>query len=323
MLSKFAGIVLISILLVLGIEAGEWKKIETGTLAWLHAIHFQDEKLGWIGGSNGTLLYTNDGGATWRKELAIKGNTVRDIIFLDQLNGWMLCERGQFGRVKNVNRSYLLQTIDGGKSWTEREFNGPTEPMSRLFFDGSVHGYAVGEGGVLIELPDGRTVEKRHSLPVKYLMLDGATNGPAGLVLVGGGGSILRSQDAGRSWNRSVITPDRNYPKLNALSFLDLRRGWAAGGEGTILKTDDGGASWRAESTGIGTDLTDILFYDGENGVAVGENGIILRSKDGGISWSTESAGTRHRLEKLFKAGRKLFAIGFGGTLLTKDVGGH
>ena len=42
-----------------------WQKQTTNSLARLTSIHFTDAQHGWAAGSNGTLLKTGDGGATW------------------------------------------------------------------------------------------------------------------------------------------------------------------------------------------------------------------------------------------------------------------
>ena len=46
----------------------DWVKQDSGTLAWLQSIYFVDDKYGWIVGSNGTLLSTNDGGHGQRRK---------------------------------------------------------------------------------------------------------------------------------------------------------------------------------------------------------------------------------------------------------------
>src|SRR5262245_720395 len=47
-------------------DAGEtWTATPTGQALPLHAIHFVDRKRGWAVGAGGTVLHTDDGGASW------------------------------------------------------------------------------------------------------------------------------------------------------------------------------------------------------------------------------------------------------------------
>ncbi|HEV7844257.1 MAG TPA: YCF48-related protein, partial [Pyrinomonadaceae bacterium] len=43
-----------------------WTQQQSGTMAWLHAVYFLNERRGWVAGSNGALLETTDGGESWQ-----------------------------------------------------------------------------------------------------------------------------------------------------------------------------------------------------------------------------------------------------------------
>src|SRR6185436_11515811 len=45
---------------LLTVTAATWSRQRSGTMAWLHAVHFIDQNHGWVAGSNGTLLETMD-----------------------------------------------------------------------------------------------------------------------------------------------------------------------------------------------------------------------------------------------------------------------
>ncbi|NOT47570.1 MAG: hypothetical protein HOP17_07445 [Acidobacteria bacterium] len=302
------------------VAPAQWRRIETGSLAWFHAVEFINETNGWVGGSNGTLLFTTDGGSTWRKAKFPNTDTIRDIVFLNASAGWMLCERSKFGPETTSNRSYLMRTADGGKSWSEVNFEPSAGPMTKIFFGRKGEGYAVGEGGVMAAFSVGGPTEKRYGLPTRYLILDGVVLNNSRLVLVGGGGSIISSDDKGAKWQAVRFISSRPTSKLNAIAFVDEKRGWAVGNEGTVLSSTDGGTSWLSETTGASSNLLDILFCNAEYGFAVGENGIILNSFNAGRTWKSEASGSKHRLERLANAGNKLFAVGFGGTILVRDI---
>jgi photosystem II stability/assembly factor-like uncharacterized protein len=71
---------------------------------------------------------------------------------------------------------------------------------------------------------------------------------------------------------------------LNAVSFIDSKRGWVAGDGGFLAYTDDGGASWVERPLGIGQALNDIYFVGKEKGFALA-GGSIFETSDGGHSW--------------------------------------
>ena len=61
-------------------------------MAWLRSVFFLDHNRGWAVGSKGTLLRTDDGGQTWQSRGAAINDIVRDIYFIDEKNGWLVCE---------------------------------------------------------------------------------------------------------------------------------------------------------------------------------------------------------------------------------------
>lgn len=309
-------------LLVLSSAAlGQWRRVESGSLAWLHAIVFIDAKTGWIGGSNGTLLATSDGGMTWRKKKFPIAEMIRDIVFLNASEGWALCERSQFAAGQKSNRSFLMHTVDGGNSWSELEFQAATEPRTRIFFDRLGDGYGIGEGGTMTGLPRAGKPEKRFGLPLRYLMLDGVAVNASRLLLVGGGGSIIWTENNGKDWHSAKFDSPGSVPRLNAVAFADEKLGWAVGNDGIILSTSNGGGSWKSEKSDASANLLDVLFCEGGTGFAAGENGIILRSSDSGRTWVSETCGSRHNIERLAKAGDNVIAVGFGGTILVREIG--
>src|SRR5439155_20247876 len=59
--------------------------------------------------------------------------------------------------------------------------------------------------------------------------------------VVGDGGALLRTNDAGEHWTSSATAEP---VALNAVFFLDDgKRGWVVGNDGYIATTDDGGAT--------------------------------------------------------------------------------
>ncbi len=106
----------------------------------------------------------------------------------------------------------------------------------------------------------------------------------ARLVAAGDFGTILLSDDEGRSWRQAQSVPTR--VTLTALDFVDERNGWAVGHGGIVLMTEDAGEHWRLQhSAGNDAVLFSVHFDDLQRGLIVGAFGFALRTTDGGANW--------------------------------------
>ena len=71
---------------------------------------------------------------------------------------------------------------------------------------------------------------------------------------------------------------------LNAVHFVDSRRGWAGGDGGLVLRTEDGGRTWEPQSLGTSDGVNDIYFRDREDGYVLAGNRVFT-TEDGGRAW--------------------------------------
>lgn len=163
------------------------------------------------------------------------------------------------------------------------------------------------------------------------------------LVAVGERGTVLLSDNDGRSWRQAHVPVSVS---LTAVQFVDARRGWATGHLGVVLHSEDGGETWikqldgiqaarlalaAAESSGDQRQLDearrlvedgpdkpflDLYFSDALRGFVVGAYNLILHTEDGGQSWQPWMGrlenpnglhlyGIRARGEHLFIAGER------------------
>ncbi len=296
----------------------EWTKQNSNTLAWLHDVYFTSEKTGWIVGSGGTLLKTVDGGNNWRPEKKPTEDNFKQIHFSDEKTGWILCERSIYNRGSQMS-SYLLKTSDGGANWDKIEFDeGKRERISRVLFNQYGSALAFGEGGAFFTLSQTEEKWKKLPAPVRYLLLNGFFTDNFNGVIVGAGGTILFTEDAGTSWNQANVFGDKTA-KLNSVVFYNQKNGWAVGANGKIFQTLSGGKTWREQTSGTTKNLNDITFLNSSDGFAVGDDGTILTTKTAGNIWKSQVSNAKHKLEKILFVGKKGFAVGFGGTILIYD----
>jgi photosystem II stability/assembly factor-like uncharacterized protein len=309
-------------------SAASWTRQRTSSLAWLHAVYFLDQDHGWAVGSRGTLLSTTDSGKTWRANPQPTEDVIREVYFVDEQNGWLLCERNIYDLKSNdEQRAYLMKTTDGGEHWQRLNMRGANVDarLMRILFSPSGRGWAFGEGGAIYITHDSGSSWLKQQAPTRYLLLGGDFIDENSGWLVGAGATILQTSDGGESWHRGNLlttTPNVTPPvinvRFNAVSFVDVRRGWAVGSDGAIYRSTNGGRSWQAQTSGVTTDLLDVKFLDAAEGWIVGAEGTLLHTSDGGLHWTSERSMTPHALERIFFSDRSHgWAVGFGGTIIS------
>ena len=119
----------------------------------------------------------------------------------------------------------------------------------------------------------------------RMLLLDATNAGPA-IIAVGERGTILRSSDAGHSWQRAAVTASAT---LTAVNFSpDAQHGWVVGHDALILATTDAGQTWQKQWQGenLSDSLLDVLALDAQHVLAVGAYGLFLATEDGGQTWT-------------------------------------
>jgi photosystem II stability/assembly factor-like uncharacterized protein len=104
-------------------------------------------------------------------------------------------------------------------------------------------------------------------------------NAGALALLLAGLSFIARAQ---QSWAATQL--GTKGQDLNAVFFLDSKRGWVAGDGGQVWRTEDGGRSWTRQQIGITDSISDLYFRDKEDGYLLAGSRI-FNTADGGVSW--------------------------------------
>ncbi len=326
-------ILLLFSLVFLSSKAGEeltWSAQSSGLIAKLSGVFFVDRDRGWVVGSNGTLLATEDGGAKWRRQSLPerqKAEALNDLWFFNAERGLLLGEYGMFNRRGDVDRServFLLASNDRGINWTlgelarlpvkQQEFvvtkrpsdgaevlkpgGRPPDPvLTRLAFANDPVGWACGEAGAIQHTKDGgATWQMQHTL-VRKLLYDVAAIDAKQACIVGAGGTVLRTADGGQNWTEQAPGVRAT---LRAVHFTDARQGWAVGSQGTIIATTTGGARWQPQTSNTTQHLNDVFFVSAKEGWVAGDRGLLLHTTDGGATWEDVELTTRANLTRLF-----------------------
>src|SRR5574341_398718 len=105
------------------------------------------------------------------------------------------------------------------------------------------------------------------------------------LWVVGDDGTMLKSNDEGRSW---TAKDSQTNAHLFDITFYG-NKGWIVGTKGTILFSDDFGQSWRAQNSNTSKTFHKVEFIDEHNGWILAVDSLILRTTNGGLSWEKDT----------------------------------
>lgn len=193
------------------------------------------------------------------------------------------------------------------------------------------------------------------------LLLDIARAGRR-LVAVGERGTVLLSDDDGRSWRQARQVPVA--VSLTRVAFPLAMSGWAVGHAGVVLASDDGGETWRRRLDGRGAaaiafeaardalerrdsvanrralreaarlvadgpdkPFLDLRFTTARRGFVVGAHGIMFRTEDGGATWQPWMARLHnpkgYHLNAIAAVEGVLYIVGEHGLVLRSMDGGE
>lgn len=284
----------------------------------LNTVFFLDEKRGWVGGDEGFLSRTDDGGNSWVQQVVETTAAINDIYFRDKEDGFLIAGNTVF------------ITKDKGSRWTEvrrfqpSEFDGADVELYSVRFTSKKKGWIVGSvskrnnviDSILLYTDNaGETWQRRRAPSRLELIHIEFVNEKHGWI-VGAAGTILATTDAGETW----LKQDAGLTStIYHVDFRNDKKGIAVGERGTILRTINGGATWSPVPPKTRSTLLNVDFVSDNNGWAVGRGGTILRTEDAGVTWVEQETGTKLNLYGLHFAKKVGWAVGADGVLLRYD----
>ena len=240
-----------------------WRQGKVPVQATLTAVRFIDERTGWAVGHLGVILKTQDGGANWalqldgvraaalQAEALASGGDERakqaadrwaqegpdkaffDIEFTDAQRGLAV---GAF--------NMAFATSDGGKTWTSISARLPN-PKSLHLYAVRAHGgklFVAGEQGLLLQSGNGGANFEALPSPYKGSFFGLLPTRGGALLAYGLRGSVFRSTDLGRQWQKvEVGTP----VSIGAGVALNDNRIVLISQAGDILVSRDDGLSFQ------------------------------------------------------------------------------
>lgn len=218
-----------------------WVRQASGINAALLKVFFISKEKGFAVGAEGSILRTNNGGTSWEvisldllnylpQALIEKGIitiNLYDVIFLDELSGWIVGDSGT-----------ILHTSDGGNTWRISKI-GLLPSLYSVSFKSKKEGWAVGQNGFILKTGDGGRSWENYSLDTKENLYRIVIHGDYG-VIVGDHGVIIKTNDGETTWfhdNPPNLQPP--FPWFaDAWILQDSREAKVlAVGKGLIVKT--------------------------------------------------------------------------------------
>lgn len=133
--------------------------------------------------------------------------------------------------------------------WISHRFSGSSKhPQSFRSLGRSLCALALGctlQAHAVVDPIDAPAVPMPN---VTHTLLLSAAKAGTRLVVVGQYGSIIYSDDHGKSWKQAQVPVQVT---LTDLFFIDEKIGWAVGEAAVILKTVDGGVTWEKQHDGL------------------------------------------------------------------------
>lgn len=284
----------------------------------LNTVYFLDSKRGWVGGDEGFLGRTDDGGKTWVRQVVGTSDAINDIYFRDKENGFLLAG------------NTIFSTQDSGIRWTESrrflpaEFDGAAVELYSVRFPSKKKGWVVGSvsrgdsviDSILVFTDDAGVSWQRQRAPSRLELIHiDFVNDKRGWI-VGSGGTILNTQDGGASW---ITQTSGVTSTIFHIDFRDEKRGWAVGERGTILRTTDSGLTWTPITAPVRSTLLSVRFVNEDDGWAIGRSGTILRTEDSGQTWMQQDSSTKQNLYSLYFNKKIGWAVGGDGIVLSYE----
>ena len=246
-----------------------WNLVPSGVTQSLGQVRFGDATHGMAVGDTGAVLRTSDAGVSWQpaRSPTQPGGELSSVAYATPGTAFV---GGLYG---------LWKTTDGGTTWQSAGDFGAFPSISLVSFGDALHGLVAGENRQFW-----RTTDGGQNWTLTTTNFDGQNNSVIGLqdltfvtpttvVGVTSGGGIVRSTDAGATWQLYYVA--MRY--TSHVYFRDALVGIVIG-DG-IARTTDGGLTWTRDPGALSlTSLGGAAAVGAHSMIVVGESNLIYRN---------------------------------------------
>jgi len=272
-----------------------------GVNSSLMDVHFSDLMHGFVGGTGGALLYTNDQCTSWTTVATGSTNAINGVWCINNLTAFACSDGG-----------IVLKITDG--TVTSNSVINAAINFRKIAFINSTTGFVIGSAGAVYKTTDAGATWNPLSIPTTENLLSLEFTNPAHGVVTGTGGKRFVTNDGGDSWTMgsSVMTNE-----VRSVGFKNDLEGYAVGAD-FVEYTKDGGYNW----TRINGTMQKAHFPTADRGYAVGYFGVAHKTTDGGSTWKPMFLNTIQYLNDVHFINRDTgYVVGGSSVFRTHDGG--
>jgi photosystem II stability/assembly factor-like uncharacterized protein len=279
----------------------------------LFALEMQGST-GYAAGAFGTLVRTNDGGATWG---TVRTGQMLDFRFIEMIDS---------DSVIVASECAARRTDDGGESFRRLPFTGSESRCNRrlraISFPTADVGFLLLDDGRILKTTDGgrsfspQPITSDQGVVPTALMFSDPNDGIAATAT----GDIYRTIDGGDEWSREF---DGDIG-LNGVLYTD-DHALAVGQGGLLLFSDNNGDSWTqpADQPGVpdppAVDFVGVRCGSETTCLVTTSSGEVFRTPDNG---RTFAATNSREIAADYASSTRAVAVGIGGRTQISDNGG-
>lgn len=335
-------------------DAGQsWQRVEVaaGLYGSIFQLEFTDAQHGLalcqlrstslpLGGQPvADLLRTQDGGATWTRELVDAGSGIglSSMAFASPSRGWAVGT--DYSPAAQPGKALIYRTDDGGATWTKLAAPPMLFGADTVTADSGQDVWLLGNGGSSVETSgqqlyhssDGGNSWQLVSMPRSVWTSAISFSSPSQGWIAGSirqdrwtsQVEVLHTADGGKTWSASTLPNAAPAGIIWGLKLAnaDASHAWCVGPGGFMARSADG-LSWQRMGLPAGSQplpprgLSAVAFTDATHGWVAGEHGTIWQTHDG-QSWQALSAPVLNysQLNVATPDGRIVYALGFDGKI--------
>ena len=261
-------------------------EITSGMIAYMYSNEFSGSPSNqhWVG----NLRKSTDGWRTWNlvysTGVPMDQGRILDIQFINDNIGWMMIS---YGAMPFMPTCYLMQTIDGGATWTN--LNAPNGYSDyTLYLLRQNYGYISPRSAYpsrLLLYHDGNwTIQSDTNIFHYYYDSFFFINDSTGFVCkYKSSRAVYRSDDYGMNW--SLISDSLGLGPVQILTFTNDSKGYYLNQSDELYTSTDMGITWTYISE-LAIDTINVLYFLNPNiGWAASKHGSIFKTITGGLEW--------------------------------------
>jgi len=267
-------------------------------------------------GAYGTILYSDDKGASWRQASVPVQVSLTAVTFPTPEKGWAV-----------GHDAVILHSNDAGESWHKQLDGRQTgsislaaaqEVMARLEAEADPDMMAMDMADMALA-----EAEREQEIGPNRPFMDVWFGDEQFGIAIGAFNYFFVTEDGGRTWqDRSLSLPNPEILHLYSIHAIDTNTLLIVGEFGLVLRSLDRGVSWEPLESEYDGTLFSVSGTDGHAWIA-GLRGNVFYSADAGDSWQHIPLGTEATILKAssLTADEAVFG-GLGGTLVRVRQGG-